>query len=82
MSKQILIIAPDHEYSQVLRLNLIKFLNVEVVDMLTLDDGVAFLDILPSINLVVIKTPGYSEYQVGEFLTYLQEKGITVICTL
>ncbi len=76
MSKQILIVSQDQVYAQVLRLNLIKFLNVEVVEMGTLDDGMAFLAILPSIDLIVIKTPGFSEYQVGEFLTYLQEKGI------
>ncbi|MCK6594900.1 MAG: hypothetical protein L6Q33_06850, partial [Bacteriovoracaceae bacterium] len=76
MSKQLLILSSDSEYSQVLRLNLLKHLAVEVVDMTSLEDGIAFLDILPTINMVIIKTPGFSEYQVGEFITYLQEKEI------
>lgn len=68
---QILLIESNQELSKVVRLNLMKFYELEVAEKNSVEEGIDLLEILPSINLIIYRDLFENEGQLSQLSNYL-----------
>lgn len=70
---QILLIESNEDLAKVIKLNLIKSYELEVIEKRNVDDGINLIEILPDISLVIIREAGDNLIQIKELAMYLKE---------
>ncbi len=81
MSNQALIIDSDKSYSAVLRMYLIKSLGLEIVEKSSSEEAIEFLEILPTISILIVKENEDTEDVLNPMIRHLEltKKSIPIL---
>lgn len=69
---QIILIEKSPDLSKVIRLNLLKVYDLEVVEKATTEEAIELIEILPSIELIVVREASHSEDSMNKLVGYLK----------
>jgi hypothetical protein len=75
---QVILIKPELELSKIIKLNLMKGYDVEVIEKAHVQDAIDLIEILPNVEMLIIKETNENLSHLQELINFLNSSSLTI----